>query len=105
MTLANFSDILASTGLPVVFLSFGANEVPPMPFITYFEEGSDNFAADGKVYLHVRQMRADLWSAKKDIANEALIEAALDEAGIFWQKECDADDDEHCQKTTYTMEV
>ena len=105
MTIAQFGDLLATTGLSVVFLNFGKNEVPPMPFITYFEEGSDNFGADGMAYLQVKQMRVDLWTVKKDIAREALIESVLDEAGIFWQKSCEADDDEHCQKTTYTMEV
>lgn len=105
MTIEQFGDVLAGTGLPVVYLSYGANDVPDMPFITYFEEGSDNFGADGKVYHNIREMRVDLWSVKKDIENEALIESALDAAGIFWNKECEADDDEHCQRTIYTMEV
>lgn len=105
MTLQDFTTILTSTELPCRFLSFGANECPDMPFITFFETGSDNFGADGIVYHPIKEMQVDLWTAKKDIASESLLETTLTGAGIFWQKDIDHDDDESCYRVTYTMSI
>lgn len=48
MTLKDFGDLLATSGLPVTYLAFPADDCPEMPFITFQEVGSNNFSADGK---------------------------------------------------------
>lgn len=104
MTLAQFAAVLQTTKLPVVYLSFGENDCPEMPFVTYFETATDNFAADGKVYHIIKQVQVDLWTAKKDTTTEALLESAFDTAGIYWNKEMDFDEDEQCMRATYSLE-
>ena len=104
MTLADFATILYGTGLPAVYLSFGENDCPDMPFLTWFETGSDNFAADGKVYHQIRQVQVDLWTKNKDLNAEATLETAFNNAGLFWNKEMNFDENESAQQTTYSLE-
>lgn len=105
MTLADFRKILDKSGFPVAYLSFPAERCPAMPFITYQETGSDNFSADGKVYKRVRTLQVDLFTKNKQPAAEEALEAAFDDAEIFWNKFQTVDDNESCQRYTYEIEV
>lgn len=105
MTLTEFNAILKTTGLPVAYLAFPAEKCPAMPFITYQETGSNNFGADGKVFQKVRTMQIDLFTKQKSPAIEDLLENALDEAGIFWNKYQTVEDTESCQRYTYETEI
>jgi len=40
------------------------------PFICYLLPGSDNFAADGKVYFKINEVRIELYMDKKDVSVE-----------------------------------
>ena len=46
-------DILTEIGLPFAYHHFAEGEAPDPPFICYLTPGSDNFAADGKVYFKI----------------------------------------------------
>lgn len=104
MTLAEFGNLLATSGLPVTYLAFPADNCPEMPFITFQEIGSNNFGADGKVYKKVRSMQVDLFTAGKDPVAEEALEAALDN-DYFWNKTQTLDDSEGCQRYTYTIDI
>lgn len=103
MTLTEFKRILETSGLPVAYLAFPANQCPEMPFITFQETGSNNFGADGKVYKRVRRMQVDLFSRRKDPAAEAALEHALE--NFFWNYTQTVDDTEGCQRYTYELEI
>ena len=104
MTLAEFGNILASSGMPVAYLSFPADACPSMPFITFQEVGSNNFGADGKVFKKVRSMQVDLFTAGKDENAEEALENALDEH-FFWNKYQTSEDNEACQRYTYEFDI
>ena len=103
MTLAEFATILRTSGYPVAYLAFPANQAPKMPFITYQETGSNNFGGDGKVYKKVRRLQVDLFTAEKDITAEEKLETALDQ--FFWNKNQSVEETENCQRYTYEVEV
>ena len=105
MTQKDFGDILAVSGYPVAYLAFPANECPQMPFVVFQETGSNNVGADGIVYKKVKVYQVDLLTADKDETAEAALEAAFEQAGIFWNKYQTIDDNEACQRYTYTIEV
>ena len=42
--------MIAEMGLPFAYDHFAEGESPEPPFLCYLLPGSDNFAADGKVY-------------------------------------------------------
>ena len=79
-------EILSVIGLPFAYHHFAEGESPDPPFICYLTPGSDNFAADGKVYYKINEFHIELYTDRKDPALEGSVEAVLDERGIFYDK-------------------
>ena len=79
-------DILTEIGLPFAYHHFAEGEAPDPPFICYLTPGSDNFAADGKVYFKINEFHIELYTDEKSPALEAELEAVLDGHGIFYDK-------------------
>ena len=103
MTLKEFGDILATSGMPVAYLAFPADSCPSMPFVTFQEVGSNNFSADGVVWQKVRSMQVDLFTAGKDTDAEDALEDALSD--YFWNKYQTVEDNESCQRYTYEIDI
>ena len=78
--------ILDSIGIPYAYDHFAEGESPDPPFICYLLPQSDNFSADGKVYLKVSSVNIELYTDSKDLAVEQTLEAVLDTHGIFYDK-------------------
>lgn len=97
--------LILSAVYPTAYWSFPEEEAPALPYLVYFEESSDNFGADNKVYHHFKQISVELMTKTKDPGAEAAVEAALNNAGIFWEKQGVHLDDEDAYEVIYTMEV
>ena len=78
--------ILAEIGLPFAYHHFAEGESPDPPFICYLTPGSDNFAADGKVYYKINEYHIELYTDRKDPELEDSVEAVLDGHGVFYDK-------------------
>ena len=78
--------ILAEIGLPFAYHYFAEGESPDPPFICYLTPGSDNFAADGKVYYKIDEYHIELYTDRKDPELEDSVEAVLDGLGVFYDK-------------------
>lgn len=104
MTLDDLYTILNGV-YPTAYWSFPVGEAPPMPYICYFEEQSDNFAADNVVYHHTKVISVELLTKIKDPDAEEDVETALTGAGIFWEKTETHLDDEDAFEVIYTLEV
>lgn len=78
---------------------------PALPFICYEVDGTDNFIADNKVKHEISDVSIDLYSKNKDIASEELVESALDDASIPWNKVETYIDDEKCYMITYSIRL
>lgn len=74
--------LLETSGLPVAYRFY--RQPPPLPYLVWLEDSTDNFYADGLVYKKVRRIRVELYTDQKDPAAEARLENAL--AGLPWQK-------------------
>ena len=72
--------------IPFAYDHFAEGESPDPPFITFLLPGSDNFAADGKVYLKINEVHIELYTDEKNPETEALVEAVLDAHEIFYDK-------------------
>lgn len=103
MTQKEFGDILATSGYPVAYLAFPADNCPSMPFVVFQETGSNNFSADGVVFQKVRRYQVDLFTEGKDETAEEALENALSD--FFWNKYQTVEDTEACQRYTYEIEV
>ena len=78
--------ILAEIGLPFAYHHFAEGESPDPPFICYLTPGSDNFAADGKVYYKINEYHIELYTDRKDPELEDSVEAVLDGHGVYYDK-------------------
>ena len=78
--------LMEEIGLPFAYDHFAEGESPAPPFITFLLPGSDNFAADGKVYWKITEVHIELYSDEKNPETEALVEDVLDAHEIFYDK-------------------
>ena len=86
MTHNEIMEMLEETSLPIAYDHFAEGESPDPPFICFLFPGSDNFSADGKVYLKVHRVNVELYTDEKNPEVEARLEAVLDRHGIFYDK-------------------
>ncbi len=91
--------------LPNAYNHFAEGEEPKTPYVIYRYPGSDNFAADGIVYHKINELDIELYFDKKDTKTEEVIEAVLDEHGLFYQKTEVWLSDERLFEVLYEMEV
>ena len=89
----------------VTYYAWPVGEAPSLPFLCYVETGADNFGADNKVYYSARRIDVELYTQNKSSNDEALVDAALTNAEIFWSKDEEFLDDEKCWMITYEIEV
>ena len=78
--------LMEEIGLPFAYDHFAEGESPGPPFITFLLPGSNNFAADGKVYLKINEVHIELYTDEKNPETEALVEDVLDAHEIFYDK-------------------
>ena len=86
MRIEELAAMLQEMDLPFAYDHFAEGESPEPPFICYLLPGSDNFAADGRVYFRINEVRIELYSDSKDVGLESKVEAVLDSHGIFYNK-------------------
>lgn len=78
--------IIEEMGIPFAYDHFAEGESPEPPFICYLLPGSDNFAADGRVYYKISEVRIELYTDFKDIVLEEKVTGVLDRYGIFYEQ-------------------
>lgn len=78
--------IIGEIGIPFAYDHFAEGESPDPPFLCYLLPGSDNFAADGRVYYKMSEVRIELYTDFKDVALEEKVTAVLDNHGIFYEQ-------------------
>lgn len=86
MTIENLVEMLQELKIPFAYDHFAEGESPEPPFICYLIPGSDNFAADGKVYFKMNEVRIEMYTDFKDLDLESRVEGVLDGHEIFYNK-------------------
>ena len=105
MTMEKVVEMLQEMKIPFAYDHFAEGESPEPPFICYLLPGSNNFAADGKVYFKINQVRIELYTDSKDLAVERKVEMVLDESGIFYNKSEVWIQSEKLYEVLYSFEV
>jgi hypothetical protein len=85
MTLSELNLILQATGFPVAYSHFVESDNEPLPappFITYLVVYSSNFSADNVTYKQFQNIQIELYTDRKDLEAEAIVEAVLNENEI-----------------------
>ena len=78
--------MIAEMGIPSAYDHFAEGESLEPPFLCYLIPGSDNFAADGKVYHRGASVHVEIYTDKKDPALEKKVEDVLDAHEVFYNK-------------------
>lgn len=78
-------------------------EKTKLPYLCYLFAGTNNFIADGSVYLKIDRIRLELYTREKDILLEEKLEEEL--SSYAWQKEENYITDENCYQIIYEIEV
>ena len=86
MTIENLVEMLQELKIPFAYDHFAEGESPEPPFICYLIPRSDNFAADGRVYFKLNEVRIEMYTDFKDISLESRVEDVLDRHEIFYNK-------------------
>ena len=97
--------ILKESGITFAYDHFAEGESPDPPFICYLLPESDNFSADGKVYLKVSVVNIELYTDEKSPATEQLLEDVLDAHEIFYEKSEIWIESEKLYEVLYTFET
>lgn len=84
MTQAQLYAHLESLGLPLSYHHF--TEEPDTPYLVYFSFGSDDMMADDINYVGISNFFIELYTDKKDLASEKLVEDKLKELKMPFQK-------------------
>lgn len=89
----------------VAYRAFPVGKAPKLPFICYLVTDTDNFDADNKVYHVIQSVDIELYTAKKDVQTESLLEAKFAEIGLVWDKDETYLDDENCYEIIYSTTI
>ena len=79
-------ELMAEIDISSAYDHFAEGESPEPPFITYLMPRTNNFSADGKVYLRVTEVHIELYTDEKNPEVEAQVEDVLDAHEIFYDK-------------------
>lgn len=105
MTYDEVVEMAEETGLPVAYDHFAEGESPDPPFLVFLFPSTDHFSADGQVYAKINALHFELYTDRKQPEIEAMVEAVLDQRGIFYDKSEVWIPDERLYEVLYTMEV
>ena len=97
--------ILSEIGLPYAYDHFAEGGSPNPPFICYLLPGSDNFAADGRVYYKIDDVHIELYTDYKNTELELKVEEVLDRYNIFYDKSEVWIDSEKLYEVMYQFET
>ena len=97
--------MISKMGIPFAYDHFAEGESLDPPFLCYLIPGSDNFAADGKVYHKVGQVLIELYTDSKDPAVEEKVTAVLDSHGIFYDQTETWIDSEKLYEVLFSFEI
>ena len=97
--------IIKEMDIPFAYDHFAEGESPDPPFICYLLPGTDNFAADGRVYLKVNEVNIELYTDIKNLTVEQQVEAVLDKYGIFYERSEVWISSEKLYEVMYTFEM
>lgn len=92
---------LLTLNIPVAYRGFRTPQ--HCPYIIYYQDTSNNFAADNRVYQHIMGYSVELYTETKDPELEAQLEQALD--SYVWRKSEDYIDSEKTFIISYDLEV
>lgn len=105
MTLNEFYNLIKKSGIPFKYHHFEEKDKAEPPFGVYYSPSTENFMADGAVYIKSNKIIVELYTKKRDLAIEKKIEDIFDNAELYYTEESVYLDDEKLFMKIYNLEV
>ena len=106
MTHAEVFEALKKTGLPVTFEAwYSPDTIPALPYIVFTYPFNNDFYADNTNYTHIVQLDVRLYTKRKSIADERMVENVLNQYIGTYVKQSEYVANDAMQETTYLLEV
>lgn len=108
MTQADLFAALKSLGLPVTyseFVSTPENPAPLPPFINYQFSDSSDLMADNQNFAEIGNYQVELYTDKKDLAREKLVQDKLKELTLPYTKVEARIEEEKLYQVIYTIQL
>lgn len=87
MTYKETAAMVATTNIPNAYHHFSEAEAPKPPFICFYFDSDNDFAADDTNYQKIAHLFIELYTDNKDFAKEEAVEDVLNANGIVYTRE------------------
>lgn len=105
MTYRQVAEMVSSIGVPYAYYQFPNNTGIAPPFVCFYFNGSNDFAADNTNYQRIRQLSLELYTDNKDFTLEQTVENILNQNGLVYSREETYLDSEKMYMVTFMTEI
>lgn len=105
MTYRQVAEMVSSIGVPYAYYQFPNNTGIAPPFVCFYFNSSNDFAADNTNYQRIRQLSLELYTDNKDFALEQTVENVLNQNGLVYSREETYLDSEKMYMVTFMTEI
>lgn len=105
MTYRQVAEMVASIGAPYAYYQFPNNSGIAPPFVCFYFDSSNDFAADNVNYQRIRPLSLELYTDNKDFTLEQTVENVLNQNGLVYSREETYLDSERMYMVTFMTEI
>ena len=87
MTNRQVAEMVSSIGVPYAYYQFPNNSGIAPPFVCFYFDSSNDFAADNTNYQRIRPLSIELYTDNKDFTLEQAVESLLNTNGLVYTRE------------------
>lgn len=105
MTYRQVAEMVSSIGVPYAYYQFPNNSGIAPPFVCFYFDSSNDFAADNTNYQRIRPLSIELYTGNKDFTLEQTVENVLNQNGLVYSREETYLDSEKMYMVTFMTEI
>lgn len=105
MTYKHVAEMVGSIGVPYAYYQFPNNTGIAPPFVCFYFDSSNDFAADNVNYQRIRPLSIELYTDNKDFTLEQTVENVLNQNGLVYSREETYLDSERMYMVTFMTEI
>ena len=105
MTYKQVAEMVSSIGVPYAYYQFPNNTGIAPPFVCFYFDSSNDFAADNTNYQRIRPLSIELYTDNKDFTLEQTVENVLNQNGLVYSREETYLDSERMYMVTFMTEI
>ena len=105
MTYRQVAEMVSSIGVPYAYYQFPNNTGIAPPFVCFYFDSSNDFAADNVNYQRIRPLTLELYTDNKDFTLEQTVENILNQNGLVYSREETYLDSEKMYMVTFQTNI